>query len=319
MNTAEKAKIYVFQCFYDTMLTTFFDQNFYFFYKNLQDFCYDTRERGKTALRDGHIHTPFCPHGSPDPLEQYVERAIVLGYTDISFTEHAPLPERFVDPTPDRDSAMERRQLERYLAAVADVKARYRNDITIRVGLEVDFIPGWEEETVRLLDEVGPLLDDSILSVHFLAHKGQYVCIDYSADMFADIVRLFGSVEHVHRTYYETVRQSIRTDMGRYKPKRIGHLTLVRKFWRRFPCPDPMTDLVLAILDDIEQFGYEIDYNGAGAAKPLCLEPYPPNHLITEARRRGIPIVYGSDAHRAADLHQGRDVMDHEALSIDNR
>lgn len=275
--------------------------------------------KGEPALRDGHIHTPFCPHGSRDPLEQYVERAIALGYTDISFTEHAPLPERFLDPTPEQDSAMARGALERYLAAIADVKARYRHDITIRVGLEVDFIPGFEDETAKLLDEVGPLLDDSILSVHFLAHNGQYVCLDYSADMFAGIVRLFGSVERVHAAYYETVRQSIRADLGRYKPRRIGHMTLVRKFWRRFPCREPMTERMLAILDDIEQFGYEIDYNGAGAAKPLCLEPYPPGGVIAEARRRGIPIVYGSDAHRAADLHQGRERMDREALSVGSR
>ncbi|WMJ19412.1 histidinol-phosphatase HisJ [Geobacillus kaustophilus] len=270
-------------------------------------------------MRDGHIHTPFCPHGSQDPLEAYVERAIELGYTDISFTEHAPLPERFIDPTPNQDCSMKLSQLERYLHAVAEVKARYRNDIAIRVGLEVDFIPGFEEETTRLLDEVGPLLDDSILSVHFLAHEGQYVCLDYSEDMFADIVRLFGSVERVHRAYYETVLQSIRTELGRYKPRRIGHMTLVRKFQRRFPCLEPMDEWIVAILDDIKQFGYELDYNGAGAAKPLCLEPYPPGGVIAEARRRGIPIVYGSDAHRAADLHQGRERMDCEALSVDNR
>lgn len=274
--------------------------------------------KGEPAMRDGHIHTPFCPHGSSDPLERYVERAIALGYTDISFTEHAPLPERFIDPTPERDSAMNSRELERYLAAVSDIKARYRNDITIRVGLEVDFIPGFEEETARMLDEVGPLLDDSILSVHFLPCRGQYVCIDYSADMFAHIIRLFGSVERVHRAYYETVRQSIRAELGRYKPKRIGHMTLVRKFQRRFPCPEPMTEWMVAILDDIERFGGELDGNGAGLAKPLCLEPYPPIQIMAEAQRRGIPIVYGSDAHCAADLHQGRDAMDREALFVDN-
>ncbi|MEH7508191.1 histidinol phosphatase, partial [Priestia megaterium] len=27
---------------------------------------------------DKHIHTPFCPHGSPDSLHQYVEQAISL-------------------------------------------------------------------------------------------------------------------------------------------------------------------------------------------------------------------------------------------------
>ena len=26
--------------------------------------------------KDGHIHTPFCPHGSTDSFEQYIEKAI---------------------------------------------------------------------------------------------------------------------------------------------------------------------------------------------------------------------------------------------------
>ena len=42
--------------------------------------------------RDGHIHTPFCPHGTKDSFEEYIEKALSLGFKEISFTEHAPLP-----------------------------------------------------------------------------------------------------------------------------------------------------------------------------------------------------------------------------------
>ncbi|NUK30602.1 histidinol-phosphatase HisJ [Parageobacillus sp. VR-IP] len=268
-------------------------------------------------MRDGHIHTPFCPHGSSDPLERYVERAIALGYKEISFTEHAPLPEGFTDPTPYQDSAMRREQLDQYFTALDDIKARYRNDIIIHTGLEVDFIPGFEEKTARFLEEVGSFLDDSILSVHFLYCKGQYVCIDYSPEMFGDIIRLFSTIDNVYKTYYHTVLQSIRANLGRYKPKRIGHLTLVRKFQRQFPCPISTDGLVLQILDEIKERGYEIDYNGAGVTKPLCLQPYPPNEFIREAMKRNIRIIYGSDAHRADDLHQGTDEMIKEAFSFD--
>ncbi|HHY21833.1 MAG TPA: PHP domain-containing protein, partial [Bacilli bacterium] len=56
-------------------------------------------------FHDGHVHTPFCPHGSKDELEEYVLRAIELGLTGLTFTEHAPLPLSFEDPTPEQDSA----------------------------------------------------------------------------------------------------------------------------------------------------------------------------------------------------------------------
>ena len=65
-------------------------------------------------IKDGHIHTPFCPHGTKDALEAYVEKALSLGFQEISFTEHAPLPEGFIDPTPEQDSSMDIEQLEDY-------------------------------------------------------------------------------------------------------------------------------------------------------------------------------------------------------------
>jgi histidinol-phosphatase (PHP family) len=267
-------------------------------------------------LKDGHVHTPFCPHGSTDSFEQYIEHAIDLGYTEISFTEHAPLPPTFIDPTPEQDSAMKMRDLDEYLFTVNELKKKYVNDIKINVGLEIDFIIGHEEETIRFLEEVGPILDDSILSVHFLKHNDEYFCLDYSPEMFEKIVNRFGSITSVYRTYYDTLLCSVTANLGPYKPKRIGHLTLVHKFQKQFPCPDSMNKQIAIILDEIKHRNLEIDYNGAGVNKPYCLEPYPPNWVIKEAMKREIQIVYGSDAHCAKDLHQGMNIMLKEAFSI---
>ncbi|MGX1899834.1 histidinol-phosphate phosphatase [Thermolongibacillus altinsuensis] len=260
-------------------------------------------------MRDGHIHTPFCPHGSQDSFEQYIERAIELGYTEISFTEHAPLPEGFIDPTPYQDSAMRRSELESYLSILNTLKKNYHSNIQIHIGLEIDFIVGYEEKTKKFLDEFGPYLDDSILSVHFLKKDNRYFCLDYSAQMFGEIINLFGSVENVYEAYYDTVLTSIQTDLGAYKPKRIGHITLVHKFQKKYPCAKPMREKILLILDEMKRRQLELDYNGAGVNKPLCQEPYPPNWVIVEAKKRNIPLVYGSDAHRACDLHQGIEKM----------
>ena len=52
-----------------------------------------------------------------------------------------------------------------------------------------------------------------------------------------------------------------------------------------------------------------MDYNGAGTAKPLCREPYPPDWVIQEAMGLNIPLVYGSDAHQAKELGQGMEQM----------
>ncbi|MFC5712796.1 histidinol-phosphatase HisJ [Thalassorhabdus alkalitolerans] len=257
--------------------------------------------------RDGHVHTPFCPHGTLDPLEKYVEEAIKAGLKTITFAEHAPLPLNFEDPVPEKDSAMEFRQLDSYFQEIERVKMKYTSDILIKTGLEVDYIEGFESEVKAFLNEFGPRLDDAILSVHFLKkkQKNEYICLDYSPDSFKELTTIFESVEGVADKYYETVLKSIYSDLGAYKPGRIGHMTLVRKFQKKFTGNTAPKEPILAILNAIQDQGYELDYNGAGTAKPLCREPYPPSWVADEAMKRNIPLIYGSDAHQAKEMMQG--------------
>ena len=62
-------------------------------------------------MRDGHIHSPYCPHGSSDSFEQYIKKAIEVGVKVMTFTEHLPLPKNFNDPSPENDSAMSEEHL----------------------------------------------------------------------------------------------------------------------------------------------------------------------------------------------------------------
>lgn len=136
--------------------------------------------------RDGHIHSPFCPHGSSDSFVQYIEKAISHHFTDITFTEHAPLPNNFVDPTPQKDSGMNPHDLMPYFEELQHLQKQYAQDIRIRIGLEVDYIQGFEQETRQFLDTYGHFLDDAILSVHFLQWQDSFVCIDFSPECFID-------------------------------------------------------------------------------------------------------------------------------------
>ncbi|KMK77836.1 histidinol-phosphatase HisJ [Alkalihalobacillus pseudalcaliphilus] len=254
---------------------------------------------------DGHVHTPFCPHGTKDPLEAYCENAIHHGLTAISFMEHAPLPHNFHDPVPHQDSALSWNDLELYLLEVEKVKRAFQGSLTIYTGLEVDYIEGYEKETTKMLDTYGPSLDDSILSVHFLNFAGQYICLDYSPQSFQKLVERVGSIENVHDLYFQTVEKSILTPLGAYKPKRIGHITLSTKFQKRFPT----TYLFDSKLDTIFKQMYEqslaLDINGAGVLKPLCGETYPNPRFITRAHQYQIPLIYGSDAHQVKAMMSG--------------
>lgn len=262
------------------------------------------KKAGVFMKRDGHIHTPFCPHGTRDSFNSYIEKAIKSGFTDISFTEHAPLPSSFVDPTPDQDSGMRLEEMHPYIDAVQRAKDAYKNDIRIRIGLEIDYINGFEEQTRMFLNEFGPVLDDAILSVHFLEAGGQFYCMDFSKEVFKELSLQAGSVESVYNQYYDAVEASVLADLGPFKPKRIGHPTLVHKFQLTHGEQIDDSVRIKALFNQIKEAGMEIDMNGAGFSKPDCQESYPPSAYLDYAKSLSIPLVFGSDAHSTDGLHK---------------
>lgn len=265
---------------------------------------------------DGHVHTPYCPHGSSDSFKAYVEQALKQGYQTITFTEHAPLPESFHDPVPDKDSGMKRSLMESYIRDIQKIKKEYQKDIDILLGLEVDYIEGYQQQTSRFLSDYGDILEDSVLSVHFLkGPSGRYHCIDFSESAFQKAVEDFGSVDKVYQAYFSTLEESIQADLGPNKPARIGHMTLIRKFHHRFPSPAGWDESIPELLKLIKQKNYQLDYNGAGYYKPACKESYPPHSIATQAYQAGIPLVYGSDAHTSSAIGQGLDQIDQTLIT----
>ncbi|MDC3416273.1 histidinol-phosphatase HisJ [Aquibacillus sp. 3ASR75-54] len=262
---------------------------------------------------DFHVHTPYCPHGTDDSMESYVRKALEKGLTNLTFTEHAPLPRRFTDPTPDQDSAMRWSDVTDYIEEGKRLKDKYKNEITIRVGFEVDFISDFEQETKAFLDRYGADIDDSILSVHMLkAPNGEYVCIDFSEDEFNRIITLFGSVDTVYKHYYETVKQAIGADLGFYKPMRIGHITLVEKFSKLFQPQQNYDQQIIELLQLVKKNNLSLDINTAGNYKEYCGTSYPRTPLIHAAHDLGIPLVVGSDSHKSDHIGRGFELLPSE-------
>ena len=48
------------------------------------------------------------------PSIYILKKQFKMDFYEITFTEHAPLPTNFTDPTPDKDSGMDWKQLESY-------------------------------------------------------------------------------------------------------------------------------------------------------------------------------------------------------------
>ncbi|MGO0806925.1 histidinol-phosphatase HisJ, partial [Clostridioides difficile] len=118
--------------------------------------------------------------------------------------EHLPLPENFIDPSPLKDSAMKLEEMESYLKEGHELQEKYKDKIKVNIGVEVDYIEGYEIETELLLNKYGKYLNDGILSVHMIKGNKRYYCIDFSEKEFKKIINDLGSLEELYNKYYDT-------------------------------------------------------------------------------------------------------------------
>lgn len=252
-------------------------------------------------MRDGHIHTPFCPHGTQDSLVSYVEEAIKEGRREITFTEHFPMPIGVTKESFRRECTLLEEEIEVYIKAIKDIKQRYRDCIKIYIGFEVDYIEGYEQEITKVLNKYAHVVEDSILSVHFVKYEDHYYAIDYLPD-FKALLNQTKSLERIYDLYFETVLKSIESDLGPYKPKRIGHCSLVRIFNKKYPIAYENNNLLKNIVAALEEKKYEVDFNMAGLNKEFCRETYPSGKLLELIKNAQLPLVLGSDAHTVSQM-----------------
>lgn len=253
------------------------------------------------SRKDGHVHTPFCPHGTKDGFEQYIYEAIKIGREEISFTEHFPMPQEVTSEAYYNECVIREEQIAEYVETVKKVKEKFRGQIKINIGFEIDYIEGKEKEIKSLLEKHGKVIEDSLLSIHFVKLGERYYAID-DLDEFEMLLEKVGNIEEVYDLYYETLLKSIQSDLGKYKPRRIAHPTLIRIFNQKYPCKYTNYKLLEEVVEAIKEGKYEVDYNVAGLRKKHCKEVYPSGKMLTLLEDNDIPMIYGSDAHQSKDI-----------------
>ena len=110
------------------------------------------------------MHTPLCGHASGQP-EEYANHALKMGLKEIGFSDHAPFVVRELPGI-----TMKVNELPLYHKMIEDVRARFKGRLGSRIGIEADFIPGYEAKTKAML-EAYPY-DYVIGSVHFIKDWG---------------------------------------------------------------------------------------------------------------------------------------------------
>ncbi|MBM7689874.1 histidinol-phosphatase [Enterococcus ureilyticus] len=271
--------------------------------------------------RDGHTHTEFCPHGKVEDTELLIKRAISLGFKEYSITEHAPLPKGIEKKAAgDLDvwttASMALNDVDNYFKRMNELRKKYASDIIIHIGFELDYFSDFVGWTRDFLAEYGPQTDDGILSVHFLEGQDGLRGIDYSFEEYkSGVIDYLGSFQKAQNLYYQCVLDSLEADLGPFKPKRLGHISLCQKFERFFDEETSYSSenkiLVHTLLSRIQQEKYSLDLNTAGFYKQGYQQSYPQVWITQKAIESGIPLVYGSDTHALNDVGQGYDKIQH--------
>ena len=235
------------------------------------------------SLPDYHTHTARCGHASGHPAE-YVSVAQGLGLVGIGIADHLPsLPE------PDPEVSMEICDLPSYVEEVQALKARFPGYVLL--GIEADYRPNTVSEVKSLLREHP--FDYTIGSVH---HLGAW-SFDDPAQIDEYDER---DIDEVWIEYFELVGDAAESGLFTI----LGHLDLVKKFGYR---PTRTLEFELDnLVHRIARSGMLVEINTAGLHKPIK-EAYPTLDILRKLCAAGVPITFGSDAHRPQEV--GRDFV----------
>lgn len=229
---------------------------------------------------DLHMHTPLCRHARGEPVE-YAARAVELGFKEIGFSDHSPMRRDDFD-----DWRMRFDQLGEYVEKVRQAQKDFPQ-LTIRLALEVDYLPG-QEEWIRHLASLHSW-DYFIGSVHYVSESW---AIDNPNKLSEWKNR---DVWEVWSKYFEWLTKAAESGLFEI----IGHADLPKKFGFR-PTRD-CTPLYETFLTAAKKNNCALDVNTAGLRKD-CKEIYPNRQLLELAFKKGVPITLGSDAHAPEEV-----------------
>jgi histidinol-phosphatase (PHP family) len=169
-----------------------------------------------------------------------------------------------------------------------------REHTDLRLGLEVDFVPGAEERTADLL--AAHDFDYVLGSVHFI-REGAVDMDDYGVWDPNDPSR---SPEAVWRRYFQTVAESAASGLFDV----IAHPDLVKYWGSAHPGRTPEGDLrryYEPVVEALADSGAAVELSTAGLRKPAG-EMYPAPPFLEMCVEANVPVALSSDAHRPEDV-----------------
>jgi histidinol-phosphatase (PHP family) len=241
-------------------------------------------------LTDYHLHlrtdaldASAAEHFTESNAELYRSAASEGGIAELGVSEHIYRFEQALD-------VWRHPFWQRYAHDDLDAYCAFVRDQTdLRLGIEMDFIPGAEDRIANLLEARD--FDYVIGSVHFI-REGAVDMDDYS---------VWGqgrSAEEVWRRYFQTIGESAASGLFDV----LAHPDLVKYWGRERPLPEgDLRSYYDLAMDGIAQSGIAVEVSTAGLRKRAG-EIYPAPAFLRMCLEAGAPVTLSSDAHRPQDV-----------------
>jgi len=227
-------------------------------------------------IMDYHMHTKASPDAT-GAISEYVEEAKKKGLDEIGFSEHVIL--HYEKDYPYRSPEAMKSYVEEFL------KAKTNSEIPIKLGAEVDFFPADVEKITEFLEEYP--FDYVIGSVHYLGSWS----IDSPRQTYEYSRR---DILQVYEEYFGTVRKLCCSRLFDV----LGHADLIKIFGFQPNCN--FDHLLKETARALAENDMCVEINTSGLIRP-CKEMYPSMQFLALLRQNGVPITFGSDAHRPSD------------------
>ena len=241
-----------------------------------------------------HQHTTWCD--GHDDAETMICAAIDRGFDEIGFSSHARLPD-------NEEGNLTPESAVRYAAEIRALAAKYADRISVRLGVEADYIP--HDTTPEKARYASLGLDYMIGSIHWVvAPDGAQVPVDWSPERLEEGLRdhFGGDAEAYIRAYFAQERDMV----AKFDFDILGHPDLIRKFNGRLHYFDETApwyrEELRLTADAIAASGKIVEINTGAIARGWMDDAYPSAEFRALLRARAVPFILSSDAHAATAI-----------------
>lgn len=237
-----------------------------------------------------HTHCTYCD--GKNTLEEMVLAAIDKGFSSLGFSSHC-----FSNLSYDECGIKTASDYEAYLSEVEALKQKYKNQISIYRGIELES---------RIKDELypnpDPRLNYSIGSIHWFYLDSRHWEVDYKAEILLQAKEAFGGFRPLIESYYNEV-----IEFAKHSSYSItGHIDLVTKFSELnsfgFENESWYRDAALSAAESVVKTGKLVEVNTGAISRGYRTTPYPAPFILKRLAELNAPIIVTTDCHSANNI-----------------